>query len=118
MFLPVVLVYFLTNIGPIVNYIMIQFTKTVYRELVLILFVSIAVNSAVNLPIYYMTSATFRVEVQMLWGKLLEKVKLRNKMEPEGDQDQEMCGKHARVTWMWRSDSGLPGSHNSQTSFT
>lgn len=60
MFLPVVVAYFITNVGPIVNLIFVMVQKVTYREFYMLVYLSIAVNSAVNLPIYYFRSSAFK----------------------------------------------------------
>lgn len=70
MFLPVVIVYFLTNVGPIANYVLIHFTTRAYREMYQLLFLSIALNPVANLPIYYWGSTIFRSEFQEVVGSL------------------------------------------------
>ncbi len=70
MFLPVVIVYFMTNIGPIVNYVLIHFQRRTYREMYQVMFISIAFNSVANLPIYCWSSSVFKAEFKEMVGKL------------------------------------------------
>lgn len=65
MFLPVVVVLFICNIPPIVHYCCI-FVGYVYRELYLGMLLAFTVNSAVNLPIYYLKGSSFRKEAKAL----------------------------------------------------
>lgn len=71
MFLPVVIVYFLTNIGPMVNYAIIHYSKKAIREVFQLVFISMALNLAANLPIYYWSSSIFKAEfkdlIQAIW---------------------------------------------------
>lgn len=71
MFVPVVFVLFLCNIEPYVHYYYIVAEAYVYREHFLGVFLSIAVNSAVNLPIYYFKGSSFRKELRGLFATCL-----------------------------------------------
>lgn len=66
MFIPVVVVLFLCNIEPYLHYYHIIKDGIVYREHFLGVFLSVAVNSSVNLPIYYFKGSSFRGEVREL----------------------------------------------------
>lgn len=68
MFLPVVIVLFVCNIAPIVlNYYLLK--GIYYRELAMGVGLSYVLNSAVNLPIYYLGGANFRKETKtILWS--------------------------------------------------
>ncbi|CAL8103653.1 unnamed protein product [Orchesella dallaii] len=65
MFVPVVIVLFLCNIEPIVHYYYI-YCGVVYREHFLGILISMAINSAANLPIYYFRGSSFRKECRTL----------------------------------------------------
>lgn len=65
MFLPVVIILFLCNIIPIIHYYFV-YNKVVYKELLLGIFFSYVVNSAVNLPIYYSRGSSFRKETRLV----------------------------------------------------
>ncbi|ODN02204.1 FMRFamide receptor, partial [Orchesella cincta] len=64
MFVPVVVVLFLCNIVPITFYIIMHFDRVLYREVVVLLVLSYAVNAAANLPIYYARGPSFRQEIK------------------------------------------------------
>ncbi|ODN02209.1 FMRFamide receptor [Orchesella cincta] len=64
MFVPVVIVLFLCNIEPMTHYLTLHITGMYYRELVLLLNLSITVNASANLPIYYARGSSFRLEIQ------------------------------------------------------
>lgn len=66
MFLPVVIVLFLCNIEPIVNYFCIFNYFIVYKELYMGMLLSFSANSAVNLPIYYFGGSSFKKETKIL----------------------------------------------------
>ncbi|CAL8103656.1 unnamed protein product [Orchesella dallaii] len=71
MFIPVVFVLFLCNIEPYVHYYYIRIGGYVYREHFVGVLLSIAVNSAVNLPIYYFKGSSFRNEVRGLFSTFI-----------------------------------------------
>ncbi|ODM99855.1 FMRFamide receptor [Orchesella cincta] len=65
MFVPVVIVLFLCNIEPIIHYYHI-YSGIIYREHFFGILVSMAINSAANLPIYYFRGSSFRKECRAL----------------------------------------------------
>ncbi len=60
MFLPVAVVYFITHLIPIIRFMIITVTNTDYRELYMVFYISITVNSIVHLPIYYFKNSAFK----------------------------------------------------------
>lgn len=80
MFVPVVIVLFLCNIVPYVHYYLIIVEHYIYREGFLGVCLSIAINSAVNLPIYYFKGSGFRKELKGLLSTCLCCVLIAKKM--------------------------------------
>lgn len=64
MFIPVVAVLFMCNLEPILHYVCLHSMKVYYRELVLAMALSIVLNAAANLPIYYARGPSFRKEIR------------------------------------------------------
>lgn len=73
MFLPVVIVYFLANIQPMIYVVNTTAKAVTFREERVVLYLCIAVNSAVNLPIYYFRSMPFRQETKNVFADLMQK---------------------------------------------
>lgn len=73
MFLPVVVFYFLTNISPMVAVFCVIVHKRTYKELSMLVFFSYALNSAINLPIYYHRSTPFRKTTHQLMDQCKRK---------------------------------------------
>ncbi|CAL8103647.1 unnamed protein product [Orchesella dallaii] len=71
MFVPVVIVLCLCNIEPILFYFYFVKRRVLYREHHFGIRFSMAVNSAVNLPIYYFKGSSFRKECQTLLSPYL-----------------------------------------------
>lgn len=69
MFVPVVAVLFLCNIEPYVYYYFVVNDGIAYRDMFLGVFLSVAVNSSVNMPIYYLKGSSFRKEVREILSK-------------------------------------------------
>ncbi|CAL8145618.1 unnamed protein product [Orchesella dallaii] len=70
-FLPVVVVLFVTNIVPIIFYVSLVITRNWYRELSIAVGLAIAVNSASNFFIYFYRGSNFRDETKMVLSKWL-----------------------------------------------
>ncbi len=66
MFVPVVIVLFLCNTEPYAQFYYTSVENFVYREPFLGIFLPVAINSAVNLLIYYFKGSSFRNEVKAL----------------------------------------------------
>lgn len=64
MFVPVVVVLFVCNIEPFVYHYFIVKDQIAYRDMGVGIFLSVAVNSSVNMPIYYWKWSSFRKEVK------------------------------------------------------
>lgn len=67
MFVPIVGVLFLCNIEPFMYQYFIVKDKVAYRDMAIGIFLSVAVNSSVNMPIYYLKGSNFRNEVKELF---------------------------------------------------
>ncbi|CAL8083980.1 unnamed protein product [Orchesella dallaii] len=66
LFLPVVVALFATNLAPFIHFVVIYFTKTLYRELSTAMMFSIAINAAVNFHLYYYQNSRFKKEADHL----------------------------------------------------
>lgn len=67
MFLPVVALLFICNIVPFVHYALL-YGGNIYGETELATMLSFTINSAVNLPIYYLKGSSFRKETKLLFS--------------------------------------------------
>ncbi|CAL8103638.1 unnamed protein product [Orchesella dallaii] len=84
MFLPVVVVLFLCNVEFVITYIIILHHRIVYRELLTLLFLFVAINSSANLPIYYFREAQFKAETRVLLNSWFPFLKLKGNDENTG----------------------------------
>ncbi len=77
MFLPIVIAYFVTNIEPMVNVFIIVVYRTTYRELYMLMFLAVAGNSVVNLPIYYFRNMSFKTGAKLEIAEWMVKLGLK-----------------------------------------
>lgn len=66
MLFPVVFVFLLCYTCPISVFLTVRLKFVAYREMMLIMYLSYAINSAVNLPIYCLKGSSFKREVKSL----------------------------------------------------
>jgi len=98
MFVPVVFVLFLCNIEPYVHYYYIRIGGFVYREHFIGVLLSIAVNSAVNLPIYYFKGGSFRKEVRSLFSTCICCALFRIRRRSERERSTAVTMTHSQVS--------------------
>ncbi|CAL8083828.1 unnamed protein product [Orchesella dallaii] len=65
MFLPVIIVFFICNVGPMANYLLVHLSNIQYREMNMILCLSIALNSSLKFPAYCIRGENFRRDSQI-----------------------------------------------------
>lgn len=88
MFLPIVIAYFVTNIEPMVNVFIIVVYRTTYRELYMLMFLAVAGNSVVNLPIYYLRNMSFKTGAKLEIAEWMVKLGLQREKGKEGHKDK------------------------------
>jgi len=66
MFLPVISVLLCCNMVPIVHFVVLQYFGIIYNEFHMMTILSMAVNAAVNFPIYYFRAASFKKEASIV----------------------------------------------------
>lgn len=109
MFLPVVVVYFFTHLVPIVRFMIITVMSTDYRELYMIFYISITVNSIVHLPIYYFKNKAFKKEADRIFEDFRRKLGGGDKEGLELKMDGITRGEKGNVNTQTQStsESGL-----------